>query len=183
MATLPTPDDIIRFWLEGTPPDRRFAKDAALDAEIARRFGAVRDAILAGAATGWREDPRALLAAVIALDQFSRNIHRGSPRAFEADALARDLTSLALARGWDADMSADERQFLYMPLMHSEDADDQARSVALFDALGDAEAARFARAHARQIDRFGRFPGRNATLGRASTKAEREFLTDRRNAF
>lgn len=169
--------EVRRFWLEDTPAELRFGRDAALDAEILARFGTLRDAVLASHAAGWRDDPRSLLAAVILLDQFLRNIHRGSADAFAADPLARALTREALAHGWGAGMSPLERQFLYMPLMHSESMADQLASIALFEADGkDGIVADFARRHAAQIARFGRFPQRNAALGRATTAAEAELL-------
>jgi uncharacterized protein (DUF924 family) len=168
---------ILRFWFEELPPEKRFAKDDAVDAECARRFGDVRDAILASGAAGWRENADTLLAAIIALDQFSRNIHRGSARAFEADALALELAREAIANGWDTDMNTERRQFLYMPFEHAEDADVQAESVALFTALGDQEALDYARGHQALIDQFGRFPHRNAALGRVSTPEEEAYLS------
>lgn len=172
-----TADMVLRFWLEETPTGKRFSKDTALDREIADRFGAARDAVLARGAEGWADEPRTLLAAIILIDQFSRNIYRGRAEAFAGDALARSLTEMALARGWDTPMTATERQFLYMPLMHSEDMSDQTASVALFEKLGDAGDLKFARAHAEIIDRFGRFPARNAALGRDSTPGEIEYLS------
>ncbi|OHT20817.1 MULTISPECIES: DUF924 family protein [Edaphosphingomonas] len=168
-------DAVLAFWLADTPPDKRFARDDALDAEIAGRFGALIDAVAACHGAGWRAHPRTLLAAVILLDQFSRNIRRGRADAFANDPLARALTGEAIAKGWDKAMSDDERHFLYMPLMHCERLDDQLRGLPLFDRLGD-NTADFARRHCAQIARFGRFPGRNAALGRTSTPEEVELL-------
>lgn len=166
---------VLRFWLVETPAEKRFAKDAALDAEIARRFAAARqDAVSRPEA--WRGDPNILLAAVILIDQFSRNMFRDSASAFTADPIARGLASFAIEQGWDHDLSPAERHFLYMPFMHSEDRADQQRSLALFSTLPD-DVAKYARTHADQIDRFGRFPGRNAALGREDTAAERDFLS------
>ena len=158
------------------PPERRFATDDAIDAQCEARFGVIRDTILATNAAAWRTDPRTLLAAIIALDQFSRNIHRGSPRAFEADGLALTLAREAIGQGWDRGLSIAERQFLYMPFQHAEDAAVQAESVALFATLGDADGADFARMHQEVIARFGRFPSRNAALGRTSTAEEHAWL-------
>jgi len=169
---------VIRFWLEETPAAKRFAVDPLLDAEIGRLFSCLMDEVAQGRAEGWRDDPRTLLAAIILTDQFPRNLYRGTPRAFATDGLARELTNLALDKGWDAGMSQEERQFLYMPLMHSEMLADQRRSVALYERLGLAEAADFAVRHHDQIARFGRFPGRNAALGRADTPEETEFLKE-----
>ena len=167
---------VLDFWLRQVPPEQRFARDAALDAEIASRFGALIDDVAACHAAGWRAHPRTLLAAVILLDQFSRNIRRGRADAFANDPLARALTGEAIAKGWDEAMTPAERQFLYMPLMHCERLDTQVRALALFDTV-DANSADFAWRHCAQIARFGRFPGRNAALGRITTPAEAELLT------
>lgn len=174
-----TPDEaqaVLAFWLRDTPPEQHFAQNNSLDAEICRRFGALHEYLSQRVPDSWREDPQALLAAVIVLDQFSRNLFRDDPRAYAQDETARGLTDIALARGDDARLGRIERQFLYMPLMHSEDAADQGRSLRLFESLGDAEAMAFARRHAETIARFGRFPARNAALGRSSTDDESAFL-------
>lgn len=168
---------ILGFWFDELPASKRFAKDDAVDAECARRFGRVRDDILASGAAGWRGDPDSLLAAVIALDQFSRNIHRGQAEAFAGDPLALSLARESIARGWDTAMDEDHRQFLFMPFMHSEDAGVQAESVALFRAVGNTEQIGYAEGHKALIDRFGRFPHRNAALGRPSTPEERAWLS------
>jgi len=169
--------DVLRFWLEQTPAEKRFAKNEALDTEIAERFGVWRDVVLASGAMGWIDDPVDLLAAIVLLDQFSRNIHRDSPRAFESDALALRLAKLAIVNGWDMGMSGLERQFVYLPFEHSENAGDQRESMRLFADLGDTEALRYAREHQAAIERFGRFPSRNAVLGRVSTPEEKEYLS------
>ncbi|MGN6270550.1 MAG: DUF924 family protein [Sphingomonas sp.] len=168
---------VLAFWFDETPADKHFAKDAALDRTIAERFGGLRDRLLASGAAGWTDDPDSLLAAVIVLDQFSRNIFRGSGEAFAADALALDLTHRALARGWDEALPPERRAFLYLPLMHAEDREEQRLSVDCFTRLGLPENLDFARAHRTVIDRFGRFPSRNAALGRASTEAEKAYLS------
>jgi uncharacterized protein (DUF924 family) len=167
---------VIAFWLGEVPPDKRFAKDAALDRTIAARFGDLRDRVLEENAAGWRDTPDRLLAAIILLDQFSRNLHRGTAQAYAADPLALSLTREAIGRGWEDRYSAEQRQFLYMPLMHAEDAEVQALSVASFEALGNAEALAFARDHRDVVLRYGRFPSRNAALGRVSTPAEEAYL-------
>ncbi len=176
-------EQVLRFWLEETPEEKRFVQDAALDGVIAERFAAASRSILENDAAGWRGDPRSLLAAIILIDQFPRNIYRGKAQAFAGDPLARELTMLALSRGWDGGMTKVERQFLYMPLMHSEDAEDQSLANALYDALGLEDAARFAHRHRDQIMRFGRFPGRNAALGRVDTPEEAEFLAQPGSRF
>lgn len=173
---------MLDFWFRETPPEKRFKRDATFDAECARRFKALRDRVLAEGAAGWADAPETLLAAVILLDQFSRNIYRGKAEAFAGDALARSLSDQAIARGWDRGMTDEEKQFLYMPFMHAEDAAGQARSIALFETLG-GDPYRFAQMHKNVIDRFGRFPGRNAALGRADTPEEARFLVEEPQHF
>jgi uncharacterized protein (DUF924 family) len=173
----PAAQAVIAFWFIEVPADKRFAKDAALDSLIAERFGALRDDVLASGAAGWRGDPQTVLAAILLLDQFSRNMHRGSAEAYRGDALALRLTQDAITAGWDDRLEAEQRLFLYLPLMHAEDRETQAVSIACFERLGDAEALAYARDHADVIARFGRFPSRNAALGRASTPAEIAYLS------
>lgn len=170
-------EEVLGFWFEGLMPEQWFAKSDELDREIGARFEALRVAVLARGAEGWRDDPRTLLAAVILLDQFSRNVHRGTPQAFAADPLAQDLARLAVERGWDTGMTPEQRQFLYLPFEHAEDRALQAVSLRCYEALGQEEALDYARQHAEVIARYGRFPSRNAALGRESTPEEAEYLS------
>ncbi len=167
---------MLDFWFALTL-DQQFAKVAELDRTIGERFGRLRAEVLATEAEEWRDDPDALLAAVILLDQFSRNIGRGTARAFEGDALALDLTHAAMDRGWEERYPPDRRVFVYMPLMHTEDAVTQALSVERFIALGDPRNLAFAVEHRDVIERYGRFPSRNAALGRTSTPDEEAYLS------
>ncbi|WP_375287607.1 DUF924 family protein [Sphingomonas sp.] len=167
---------VLDFWFGEVPAEKRFAKDEALDRTIAARFGALRDAVLANGAAGWRDTPEGLLAAVILLDQFSRNIHRGSAEAFAADPLALELTHAAIDRGWEHGYSPEQREFLLLPLMHAEDPEAQELCVAKFETLGDPEALAYAHDHREVLLRFGRFPSRNAALGRTSTPEEEAYL-------
>lgn len=166
---------MIDFWF-GLSVELQFAKDDGLDAEIRRRFGALRDSVADSAAAEWRDSPAHLLAAVILLDQFTRNLHRDTAEAFAADRIALELTLWALDHGWELELSPEQRVFFYMPLMHAESPECQTLSVARFEALGIEENARFAREHAEVFRRFGRFPSRNAALGRVSTPEEQEYL-------
>lgn len=168
--------EVLGFWFELLMPEQWFRGSPSTDDEIRELFGPLRDHVLATGAAEWRGDAETLLAAVILLDQFSRNIHRGTARAFEADALALELTCEALDKDWDAELTRDQRQFLYMPLMHAEDPEMQALCIRCFEALGNELNLKFARDHAAVIDRYGRFPSRNAALGRVSTEAEKEYL-------
>ena len=167
--------DVLDFWF-ALPMEKQFARDAELDAEIASRFGALRDEVYHTAAAEWRDGPDQLLAAIVLLDQFSRNIHRDSPRAYEADALAVELCQLAIQRGWETRYAAEERAFLYMPLMHAEDIVLQRLSVAKFSELGGANLP-YAIGHFEVIARFGRFPTRNAVLGRTTTAEEQAYIS------
>ena len=166
---------IIQFWCEELTPEQHWKKDPAMDRHIAERFGKIRERVLKTKAAGWRDSPETLAAAIILLDQFSRNIFRGSAKAFEADHLALELCKLGLERGWVDDVPKPLPSFMLMPLMHSEKLSDQERSVAEFrerDQLN----YKFALSHHAQIKRFGRFPGRNQALGRVSTPEEREVI-------
>lgn len=183
MAGLAAADIVLDFWFAETPAALHFADDAVFDRRCAARFGTLHRLLAAGVPDAWAADPTAMLAAVIVLDQFSRNIDRGSAKAFANDGAAQALTLAALARGDDAALDSVHRQFLYMPLMHAEDSALQARSVTLFAALGDDEVTAFAQRHAAAIERFGRFPARNAALGRTSTAAELAFLAEHPTGF
>lgn len=175
------PEDVLDFWFKRAGPKRWFAVDPAFDAEVRRRFGpachGLRDA---GSVNGhpWLVEPLSALALVLLLDQFPRNIWRGSNAAFDLDPSARQACEAMLAAGFDWPLDPDPRSFVYMPLMHSEDIEDQALCVALCEErLGaDSGTARHARAHRDLIARFGRFPHRNAALGRTSTAEETAFL-------
>ena len=166
---------VIEFWCDELTPEQHWKKDPALDRHIAERFGEVRDEVLRTRAAGWRDTPETLAAAIILLDQFSRNMFRGSAKAFEADGLALELCKLALDKGWVDQVKKPLPSFILMPLQHSEKMEDQERSVAEFrdrDQLN----YKYALAHRDQIKRFGRFPGRNQALGRVSTPDEREVI-------
>jgi uncharacterized protein (DUF924 family) len=166
---------ILHFWFDELSEEQHWRKDAAMDRHIAERFGAVREAVLRGGAKGWRDTPETLLAAIILLDQFSRNIFRGKRQAFDGDALALELSKLAMERGWVEEVPKDWQAFFLMPLMHSEKMADQERCVAEFKRL-DGNNLKFAILHHDQIKRFGRFPGRNKALGRVSSPEEREVI-------
>jgi uncharacterized protein (DUF924 family) len=175
-------DDVLRFWFKDLSADQWWRKDETLDARIRERFLQLHARILAQDAPQLRA-PRTALATVIVLDQFSRNMFRGDARAYAADPLARRLAMQAIATGLDAAMTKDERLFLYMPLQHSEDAGDQQLGFELTAALGNDASTRFALAHKRIIDRFGRFPHRNAVLGRVSTADEIASLREPMSSF
>jgi uncharacterized protein (DUF924 family) len=165
---------VLRFWFDETPERLWYKQDDDLDRACAGHFGPLRDAVLGSRAEGWRDTPETVLAAIILLDQFSRNIFRHDARAFEADPLALELAREAIGKGWHEGLDERRRQFLLMPFMHAEDMEIQRRSLALFAGTDNAP---FAERHAEQIERFGRFPQRNAALGRATTAEETAFLS------
>lgn len=175
--------DVLRYWFEELTLEQCFEKSDATDSAIRERFTALHEQLAVNDGAIRTEAPRELLAAIIVFDQFSRNIFRGSPRAFATDPIARRLARTAIADGLDQAMSKRERIFVYLPFEHSEDAADQEQSVALFATLGDAELDKYAVAHKVIIDRFGRFPHRNAALGRESTPEEVAFLKEPMSSF
>lgn len=169
-----TPAALLGFWREAGPR-RWFRKDAAFDATFRARFMAAYEAARNGELDGWAADPEGALALVILLDQFPRNCFRDTPGAFATDAKARDVARAALDAGFDQRVELELRNFFYLPFMHSEDLADQERAVELTRALG-ADAQRHAFEHREIIRRFGRFPHRNAILGRATQPEEQRFL-------
>ena len=170
-----TPQAVLAFWRKAGPK-RWFAKSAAFDRQIRAQFLPTYRAAAARALSHWEREPTRTLALAIVLDQFPRNMFRRSARAFAADPLARQVARRAIAKGFDRRVPPGERRFLYLPFEHSESLADQQRCIALFRATGDAESLKWAQLHADIIRRFGRFPHRNAALGRATTARERAFL-------
>ena len=164
------------FWFEVMTPADVWRPSAALDAELRRRFGPEWSALRLRPAHEFLGSPREALAAVLLFDQLPRNMFRGSARTFASDPLARSITRGAIAKGLDRQLSRKERQFLYMPLMHSEAISDQRLSLQLFTRLGRGFGMPFARSHHHAVARFGRFPHRNQMLGRRSTAAEQKAV-------
>ncbi len=171
------PDDILHFWFEEHGSADWFAKSDVFDAEIREKFSEVHRKAATGEIAAWRMTMRGRLAEIIVLDQFSRNMFRGTPKAFAYDGLALHLAQEAVATGYLDDLKPAERTFLLMPYMHSESPDVHIESLRLFTSLGNEEALRYERAHKDIIDRFGRYPHRNAILGRTSTLDEEAFLS------
>jgi uncharacterized protein (DUF924 family) len=176
-------DEIVQFWFEELSPEDWYKADAQRDAEVRRRFGPLYEKLSVTVPQDWLETPKGWLAAILVLDQFPRNMFRGDPRAFATDARALALAKNAIAKGVDMRLQPDERAFIYLPFQHSEDRADQARSFELFTALGNPNNLDFALRHKAIIDRFGRFPHRNAVLGRASTEEESVFLKEPGSSF
>lgn len=169
------PEAILEFWIEAGP-DKWFKKDEEFDRQIAECFGALHDAAAAGACDHWQESAKGAMALVIVLDQFPRNIHRDTPRAFATDAKGLAVAKEAIERGFDEGFEPPLRRFLYMPFMHAEDPAMQQRCIELCQAAGDEEGVKYARIHAEIIERFGRFPHRNRILGRETSPEEQRFL-------
>ncbi len=170
-------DEVLGFWF-GLTDEQWFKADEALDAEVRKRFEELYHEQRQSPADHFLSDPRTALAAVVLFDQLPRNMYRGHADQFGTDLLALQIAEQAVAREFDRQLSPRERGFLYMPFQHSEDLDDQQRSVLLFTALGDPEQLRFARLHHDIVARFGRFPHRNACLGRETTPEEAAFLQE-----
>lgn len=169
-----TIDDVVAFWRDAGPA-RWFRKDEVFDAAFRARFLAAHEAAAAGALSGWATSWEGTLALLVLLDQFPRNAFRGSRRMFATDALGLAIAVQALEAGHDQRADEPLRNFFYLPFMHSEALADQDRALALTSRIGE-EPARFAGLHRDIIVRFGRFPHRNAVLGRQTTAAEQAFL-------
>jgi uncharacterized protein (DUF924 family) len=177
------PDDILNFWFDEITPAQWWKVDPAFDRAIASRFGALHAAAVQGELFGWRGDAPGRLAEVIVLDQFSRNIHRGTARAFSADAMALVLAQEAVAAGLDRQLEPQRRLFFCMPYMHSESRLVHDGAERLFTDLGIQDNLEFERRHKAIVERFGRYPHRNELLGRTSSDEELAFLRTPGSSF
>lgn len=183
MSKLATPEDVLNFWFSQRVKRLWFKKSTDFDREIKQHFLDTYQRGKTGALDDWRNDPHALLALIIVLDQFPRNMFRNTREAFATDKQAVELTKYALNNNYQQNLLPEEQSFLYMPLMHSENQKDQAKCVELFTELGREDNLKFAIKHQEIIDRFGRFPHRNDILGRESTPEKKEFLTQPGSSF
>ena len=181
--TTTDPAAVLHFWFDELSAAQHFAKDAQLDAAMGQRFGALLEAGARGELSGWRVNAAGRLAEIVLLDQFSRNIYRDTPQAFAQDGMALVLAQELVASGQDRALPPAQRAFAYMPYMHSESAAIHAQSVRLFAQPGLEGNLRFALQHQAIIERFGRYPHRNAVLGRASTALELAFLSEPGSSF
>lgn len=177
------PQSILHFWFTELTPKQHFAKDAALDEAIRTRFGATLEAAARCELFAWRATPEGRLADIVVLDQFSRNVWRDTPRAFAQDALALALAQELVASGQDRSLPLAQRSFAYMPYMHSESLVVHAQAMVLFDQPGLENNLRFEVLHRDVIARFGRYPHRNAALGRVSTPGELAFMAQPGSSF
>lgn len=176
---MPTPTDILEFWYSDDMRAKWFASTPQLDASIKSRFESVWEAALRGELDDWRNSADGCLALVIILDQFPLNMFRGMAKSFASEAKSRDVARHAIEQGFDKQIDPCHLAFLYMPFMHSEDLADQDLSVALFEVAGLANNLRFAQHHREIVRRFGRFPHRNAILGREGTAEELIYLNSK----
>jgi uncharacterized protein (DUF924 family) len=167
--------DVLAFWLAASH-DRWFKPDAAFDAEIRQRFAATYEDAAAGRLSAWEDWPDGALAYLIVIDQFPRNMFRHSARSYATDPLARLVARNAIAKSFDQQVAMPQRQFFYLPFEHSEELADQELAVALMEKTGDADLVKWAKLHMDIIRRFGRFPHRNAVVGRTTTPEEQAFL-------
>jgi len=183
-ATNPVgPGQVLHYWFDELTEADWWRKDDALDRRIAGRFGATLEAAARCELYTWRTTDRGRLAEVLVLDQFSRNVHRGTAAAFVNDPLALALAQEAVARGCDREFAPRERAFLYLPWMHSESRAIHEEALRLFASPGLEHNLEFERKHKAIIDRFGRYPHRNAVLGRTSTPEELAFLREPGSSF
>jgi uncharacterized protein (DUF924 family) len=175
MTDVKSADEVLAFWTKAGP-DKWYEKDDAFDRAIRDNFLPTYAAAADGRLTPWEQEPDSALALVIVLDQFPRNMFRGSPRAWAADELARNVADAAIAQGFDQAIGKELRAFFYLPLMHSENIEDQELCVELCRALGNENNLKYAELHADVIRRFGRFPHRSPVLGRETTPEEKAYL-------
>jgi len=175
--------EVLRFWFQELTADQWFAGGEELDTEITDRFPDIHGQVAAGEFWKYRTDAHSYLAEVITLDQFSRQLFRGTGQAFAYDGQALTLSQQAIAAGLDQQLSLEERQFLYMPFMHSESKVIHKEALTLFESLGNDETIKCEKIHKDIIDQFGRYPHRNNALGRTPTKEEAEYLEKNQEDF
>lgn len=176
-------EEVIDFWFEELTPKQWFDSSEELDAKIFERFGVVHNAAIKGELDFWRKNPEGSLAEIIVLDQFSRNIYRGKPAAFANDLGALILAQEAIRKGFHTKVETFKRVFFYMPFMHSESLLVHKKAVRLFNEPGMEDSFDYEIKHKEIIERFGRYPHRNETLGRISTAEELEFLSQPGSSF
>ena len=173
--TIGDPKEILDFWTEAGPA-KWWKKNPDFDAEIAKRFQKTHERACAGELDDWAETADGALALIIVLDQFSRNLHRNSPQAFAQDGKTASIARAQIASGGDKTMAREIHQFCYLPLMHSENLDDQDLCLQQMQKMGEKNSIRSAIEHRDIVARFSRFPHRNAVLGRSTTAEEQSFL-------
>ncbi|MEO0635087.1 MAG: DUF924 family protein [Pseudomonadota bacterium] len=174
-----TPDDVLNFWFEQHGQSDWWQSSDAFDEKVRDQFGDTLEAAGAGELSAWRDTPHGRLAEIIVLDQFSRQIHRGSGQAYAYDAQARALAQEAVRQGDHEKLTTEQRHFMLMPYMHAESLVVHDEGLPLFEALENEQALKFSQGHRSVVERFGRYPTRNAVLGRANTPQEAAYLAER----
>ena len=180
-----TAEDVCRFWFEDIEHSCWFRKDPEFDRDLGQRFGGLLEQAKNGQLDDWCDSPRSCLALIVVLDQFSRNIHRDMPAAFEADAKALQLTRDGIQKGLDLELTPEQKSFFYLPLRHAEDLEMQKLGFVKtreLNAVGYGT-DKYALNHLALIERFGRFPHRNSCLGRSNTDEEEHYLADGKAGF
>ncbi|KAL7500355.1 hypothetical protein ACHAWT_010521 [Skeletonema menzelii] len=178
-----SPTEVLKFWFEDLSPQQWFMQSDQVDKTIRTKFMDIHNKATAGELHNWRKDANGSLAEIIVLDQFSRNLYRGTSKAFAQDGMALVLAQEAIAKGFEEELSSDQVPFLYLPFMHSESLVIHERAVELYTALGQEMNLDFEMKHMAIIERFGRYPHRNKILGRESTPEEIEFLNGPDSSF
>ncbi|MDO6684322.1 MULTISPECIES: DUF924 family protein [unclassified Agarivorans] len=176
-------EEVLEFWFEQLSPQQWFSVDEGLDKLISQRFSALLEQATQCELFSWRESAEGSLAEVIVLDQFSRNVYRGSSKAFASDSLALALAQHAVSNGQDQQLASSQRSFLYMPYMHSESLLVHQQAQCLFNQTGLEQSYQFELKHKVIIEQFGRYPHRNKILGRESSQAELDFLAGPNSSF
>lgn len=182
-ASIVEPDVVLEFWFVELESKQHFRKTARVDDWIHERFQATHAAAARGELSVWRETPAGRLAEIVVMDQFSRNLYREDPRAFACDGMALVLAQEALRAGAEQHLSVEQKPFLYMPFMHSESVRIHETALRLFSQPGLEYSLKYEREHKAIIDRFGRYPHRNAVLDRPSTEAEKVYLAKADRGF
>lgn len=171
--------EIVEYWFSEKVKKLWFNSTPEFDMELNQKYLALYERAASGQLNQWKSEPLGALALVIILDQFPLNMFRRQPRSFATEALSREVAEYAISHGFDAELTKEQKGFLYMPFMHSEDLQDQDKSVSLFEKAGLKENLRFAKHHREIVRRFGRFPHRNGILGRESSRDELDYLNSK----
>ncbi len=176
-------ETVIHFWFDELEPKQHWVKGEALDQLIVQRFGQVHEAAVSGELWQWRETPEGRLGEILVLDQFSRNMFRNQARSFASDGMALVLAQEAISQKADQALPVNQRAFVYLPFMHSESLEIHTQALRLFDQPGMENNLKFEFQHQAIIERFGRYPHRNAILGRDSSQEEQAFLQQPGSTF
>lgn len=175
--SLPDHEEVLEFWFSDAVKPKWFQSTPDFDRILTERYAQLWESACSGRLAAWSETPRPALALVIVLDQFPLNMFRGKPESFKTEAASREIARQAIANGFHEQLSGEQKAFLYMPFMHSEDLDDQDYAIQLFEEAGLHDNVKWARHHRDIVQKFGRFPHRNRILGRESTREERAYLS------